>query len=164
MLDHCLQTKKKFVEFLRDKYAREPSLDLSSLLIQPIQRIPRYELLFSDIIRSSETEYLLDAPALHQCLSLVQEIARLVNDRKRETDELRKLSNLQKEFPCIRVRSLENLRERVEEKESDPNLIISFSLLFSFFVIVYSGMPCFRLFDCFGCGCGCGLGDSNMSK
>jgi len=77
----------KFHTFL-EECSRLPEsnyLDLESLLIEPIQRIPRYELLLKELVKHTPKGH-PDYDNLNDALIKVTEIARLINNRKRLRD------------------------------------------------------------------------------
>ena len=81
-----LSSNAAFTRFLSTQRARPTThgLDLMSYLIQPIQRIPRYEMLLSQLVRFAPYDSAADSLGL--ALSKVHAIACLVNERKREAE------------------------------------------------------------------------------
>jgi len=91
--DKCLSTmtdlksNSKFLKFLATKREEKDTggLDLMSFLIMPIQRIPRYELLFRELLshsRDTDEDYVESQRAY----SMVTAIATQVNERKRQAE------------------------------------------------------------------------------
>jgi len=70
---------------------KQKNLHFESLLIEPIQRIPRYELLLKEMIRScNETD--LKHEKLNKALDKVHGVAQILNERKREFEKLARMS------------------------------------------------------------------------
>jgi hypothetical protein len=65
-----------------------------SLLIQPVQRIPRYQLLLAELIKRTPEDH-IDYQDLTKALGKVVGIATFVNDRKRQSENARVLQKLQ---------------------------------------------------------------------
>jgi len=59
--------------------------NISSLLIMPIQRIPRYVLLLEDLVRHSPSPH-IDHENLTVALARMKDIAKLINEKKREAE------------------------------------------------------------------------------
>jgi hypothetical protein len=69
-------------------------LDLSSLLVMPIQRIPRYVLLLKELLKYTPESH-VDFNSIHQALSMMEETANMMNEKKREAENLEKLDQIQ---------------------------------------------------------------------
>eukprot|EP01125_Pyxidicula_operculata_P010650 TRINITY_DN3505_c2_g1_i3.p1 TRINITY_DN3505_c2_g1~~TRINITY_DN3505_c2_g1_i3.p1 ORF type:complete len:867 (+),score=220.21 TRINITY_DN3505_c2_g1_i3:235-2835(+) len=69
-------------------------LDLSSLLITPIQRVPRYELLLQQLLKHT-TEYHADYKNLVNAKDRIQQTNKYINVKKQEQDNRIKLFELQ---------------------------------------------------------------------
>jgi hypothetical protein len=106
--DACMhdmvRKNRKFGDFLdaiSDKLVEERSrqTDLASFLIQPIQRLPRYSLLLTDILRNTDynethSAYLL----LESALLEVQNITTFVNEGKRNNEQVNQARDLIKKL------------------------------------------------------------------
>ncbi|KAM9953931.1 hypothetical protein ACTFIR_009038 [Dictyostelium discoideum] len=79
----------------RDK--RSKYLDISSFLIQPIQRLPRYELLLRDLLKSTSTLH-KDHKYLSKGIVKIKEITMYVNDQQKERENLSQVIQIQKEL------------------------------------------------------------------
>ena len=81
-----LSMQRDFDKFLSAARSSRASagLDLMSYLIQPIQRIPRYEMLLTQLVKSAP--YPSCTASLSAALAKVHGIAVLVNERKREAE------------------------------------------------------------------------------
>jgi len=82
------------------KDSRCKGLDLASLLILPIQRIPRYVLLLEDMVRHT-TQNHADFPNLRNALWKMKAVAEYVNDKKREADNIHEVLNVQEKVGKI---------------------------------------------------------------
>ena len=79
-LDKFLKKSKETIKECR-------GLDLSSFLILPIQRIPRYELLLKTLMKYTPPSY-MDYEALKNCLELIVDVNKHLNERSRQKDAL----------------------------------------------------------------------------
>jgi len=70
---------------------------LSSLLIQPVQRLPRYELLLKDLIRHTEKGH-SDYALLNIGLQRVVRVTTHVNEKKGDKENLSQIVGLQKKL------------------------------------------------------------------
>jgi len=90
-----LSEKSSFAEFLNRQKDTNNILDLPSLLIMPIQRIPRYKMLLEQVVKfTPETHH--DYKALMNALERVSEVALLVNESVRKKQNLEQLAELEK--------------------------------------------------------------------
>jgi hypothetical protein len=85
----------------RDERAR--GLDAGAFLIMPIQRLPRYEMLFSELRKASQPgDPAVDAAsltALDEALASVRQLTVHVNEQRRRTDSMAKLAEVQRQLP-----------------------------------------------------------------
>lgn len=92
------RTNSKFKKFLSDQgkcHSSVVSLDLlESLLITPIQRIPRYNLLLADLIKNTPEDH-PDLPKLKEALKRMIEMAEQVNLAVKFTENKKKLIQIQ---------------------------------------------------------------------
>ena len=94
---NSLRNNRRFQDFLTRMRARLNDislLDLTSYLIMPVQRVPRYVLLLSSILSytlSSDSEYEL----LHAALDSIKSVAMYVNEGKKHVENLSKLVDVQ---------------------------------------------------------------------
>ncbi|ELP93399.1 Rho/RAC guanine nucleotide exchange factor, putative [Entamoeba invadens IP1] len=107
--DNCLQVLKKLeqdkivvqhLEDLRQKIKASNQLDLRSYLIMPIQRLPRYVLLFTDLMKHTPENF-PDFTRLKKVLEEIQKVAILVNQCMVQGEKLRRLVEIsqQVDFP-----------------------------------------------------------------
>jgi RhoGEF domain len=94
-------TNERFAEFHTSRRSMvikgRNMLDLPSLLIQPIQRIPRYSLLLADLIKRTDCEH-ADRANLERALELVSAVADEVNNVIKDSENARRMIQLQKRF------------------------------------------------------------------
>jgi hypothetical protein len=64
--------------------------DLDSFMIMPIQRVPRYVLLFDDLLRSTPDGH-CDHAALTDAVAQVRKVATVINESKKQADNAQKL-------------------------------------------------------------------------
>lgn len=83
----------KFVNFLAKQH-QECGQPLESLLIMPIQRIPRYILLLKELIKNTE-RYGPDLPVLEKAFKAVSEIATKINSCKKAAEDGERILHLQ---------------------------------------------------------------------
>jgi len=97
VLSEC-KKKSKFLHFLED--ARENDAggqDIEALLILPIQRIPRYNLLLSQLVKYTWKDH-IDYPFLEAAYEKMTEVANYVNEKKREFENVAKVREIQAAF------------------------------------------------------------------
>ena len=84
-LENDMQSNQEFAKAINEGTALDKyDLDIFSLLITPIQRIPRYELLLKDLIKNTPTEH-IDFANLEKAKNEMQEVNKLINTRVGET-------------------------------------------------------------------------------
>eukprot|EP00475_Leptophrys_vorax_P039926 TRINITY_DN7314_c0_g1_i2.p1 TRINITY_DN7314_c0_g1~~TRINITY_DN7314_c0_g1_i2.p1 ORF type:complete len:548 (-),score=137.87 TRINITY_DN7314_c0_g1_i2:28-1638(-) len=90
-----LKNNKKFQSFLQER-RKDPvcKLPLTSYLIMPIQRVPRYELLLRELVKKTPKES-DEYDALHQAYLRVQKVAQHINEIKRQVENAAKLFEIQ---------------------------------------------------------------------
>jgi len=108
-----VQKRPKFVEFAKLRSKANPIHVISALLIQPIQRIPRYEMLLKDLVKSTWQSH-DDLDALEIALDKIVGAATFINDQKRKTETLARLLEIQTEVGDL-IEIYETGREIVSE-------------------------------------------------
>eukprot|EP01083_Nonionella_stella_P177341 622996_1 len=73
------------------------NLPLESLIILPIQRIPRYNILLKEIIKNTESDH-PDLEQLQQALSKISEVSDTINAKMKEWDSRIKVQNIENRF------------------------------------------------------------------
>ena len=76
-----------FANFLKEKEAtNEDRLSLFDLMIQIVQRFPRYILLLQDLLKETSEDH-VDRASLKHALTTLEFVCNLVNERKREYEQ-----------------------------------------------------------------------------
>eukprot|EP00727_Mastigamoeba_balamuthi_P002605 m51a1_g12341 hypothetical protein (464) ;mRNA; f:510629-512610 len=110
-IDHTLRTRHEWVELCRQcmeaPEADTPSITifLTSYLIQPIQRIPRYVLLLNDMLKHTP-KMCDDRKKLKKALALLNEIAAEVNQYMKRAEQGSKALEIQQHLIGSNVPSL----------------------------------------------------------
>eukprot|EP01103_Thecamoeba_quadrilineata_P019690 TRINITY_DN808_c0_g1_i1.p1 TRINITY_DN808_c0_g1~~TRINITY_DN808_c0_g1_i1.p1 ORF type:complete len:863 (-),score=170.63 TRINITY_DN808_c0_g1_i1:203-2791(-) len=90
-----MQKKSGFYTYVKRQENEDPgAIELSSYLIQPVQRIPRYVLLLKELIKFTKPEH-PDYANLHKALDHIRGIAEKINKEKSNTDNQIKLMAIQ---------------------------------------------------------------------
>eukprot|EP01122_Echinamoeba_exundans_P014850 TRINITY_DN6821_c0_g1_i1.p1 TRINITY_DN6821_c0_g1~~TRINITY_DN6821_c0_g1_i1.p1 ORF type:complete len:799 (+),score=136.73 TRINITY_DN6821_c0_g1_i1:138-2399(+) len=92
--------KKSVVKALFDSVQKRPSLKNMSLehhLIAPIQRVPRYELLFRELVKFTPDEH-VDAEGTRASLQAVTELAAWINEERRRWDASSKVRKIMAKY------------------------------------------------------------------
>ncbi|GAM24874.1 hypothetical protein SAMD00019534_080490 [Acytostelium subglobosum LB1] len=107
-ITECRAQNEKFVKLLETNRASEKcmGLDLASLLIMPIQRIPRYVMLLQDLVKFTNESH-ADYENLSVALKKMKDVAEYVNEKKREAENLIQVLKIQNNL----VGMTENLAE-----------------------------------------------------
>lgn len=92
-----ISKQDKFKKWL-EKTETDCQRTLDSLLLEPIQRVPRYELLLKDLLKHT-TEENPDFIALKDALGLIQKIATDCNENIRRAENDLRLYAISKRFP-----------------------------------------------------------------
>ncbi|KAF2074898.1 hypothetical protein CYY_003817 [Polysphondylium violaceum] len=109
-----LKKKKDFSNFL-DKAkgdSRANGLDLTSLLIMPVQRLPRYVLLLNELLKNTPENH-PNAKLLDKCIQGIKEVTIFINEAKRDDENHSKLNTIQ-----------DSLIDKVTMMDSNRKLII----------------------------------------
>jgi hypothetical protein len=86
---------KAFKAFVCSQESRpEVQLKLNSLLITPIQRIPRYKMLLEDVIKKTPDKH-PDKDALKQALQQIGDVAQHIEERLKEYEMTKVMLNIQ---------------------------------------------------------------------
>jgi len=98
----CVEKNKKKAPFkeLLDLNFMDPrgkGLDLSSFLIQPVQRLPRYELLLKDLIKNTEHTH-GDYQDLCDGMQRVVKVTTHINEKKREKESVNQVAKLKSQL------------------------------------------------------------------
>ncbi|KNC54738.1 uncharacterized protein AMSG_01588, partial [Thecamonas trahens ATCC 50062] len=96
------KAKNKAFKTYVDAFAAAVGMNLPAFLIMPVQRIPRYILLLSDLIKHTAEDH-PDYPALERALFKVKEVADYINRAAREFAELKAVAATLKGAPRVLV-------------------------------------------------------------
>ena len=98
-LNRCRTKKEKFAQWLSEREALSDlqGLKLGALLILPVQRIPRYQLLLSSLSQHTWESH-ADYQDLRKATLAIQEVAIYLNDKKRLADNIAKVTEIQEQF------------------------------------------------------------------
>mmetsp|Transcript_8901 Transcript_8901/g.13292 ORF Transcript_8901/g.13292 Transcript_8901/m.13292 type:complete len:532 (-) Transcript_8901:181-1776(-) len=91
-----LRKQKKFTNFIRGA-RKSAKMEITSYLIQPVQRIPRYVLLLKELKKYTWPEH-EEYENLVKALSKAKEIALHVNERKRQIEHMSKTLEVQQKI------------------------------------------------------------------
>ena len=108
-LQNCTK-RASFTNWL-DPY-RQANMDcvpLESLLIMPIQRIPRYRMLLEEVVKYTPEEH-IDYKDLCTALETIKEIAKFINERKRESEYMDKVVKIQSKIKGLNMIIVHPLR------------------------------------------------------
>lgn len=89
LVDQLRKDNSKLEHFLVDK-SKDPvlkGLDLGAYLINPVQRIPRYNMLLKELVKYTWDDH-PDAVNLKKAEQVVANVAEIINEKKREAEEL----------------------------------------------------------------------------
>lgn len=89
------RTNKRFIEFLKLYEFTDVMLNqnIESLLVVPVQRIPRYVLLLQDLVKHTPSDH-ADAEGTKAALSLIKDLADYINRNRREYENREKLETI----------------------------------------------------------------------
>jgi hypothetical protein len=93
------QRKEKYSRFLESCQQRPETqrLDLPSFLIMPIQRIPRYQLLLTDLLKNTRRDH-KDYKNLKAAVDAIVQVAQYINEQKRIYESTQKIIELQEKI------------------------------------------------------------------
>ena len=138
-LVECRDKWPQFAEFL-DKKAGSGVMPLDSLLIMPVQRIPRYKLLLEEIIKQKPDDD-SDQAELQEALRKVKSQAEECNEATRRRENIMKLREIQSRFKgleladparrFIREGKLYRVRSRMEQPAHCTFYLFDDALMYS---------------------------------
>jgi len=127
----------RFTAFLKECQSKASSnLDLASLLIQPVQRLPRYQLLINELLKHTEPDH-VDYQNLNEALKSVKDLNIYINEKKRMSDNRTKISDLQRKITQMPLILEQAQRVLVTEGElqgmsnKNPRKRLSYVFLFN---------------------------------
>ncbi|KAM9964419.1 hypothetical protein ACTFIW_004182 [Dictyostelium discoideum] len=105
-INNLRKSNTKFESFIVEKEYNDNYKSIGTYLILPIQRIPRYTLLLTELLKNTWSDH-LDYNNLQLSLKKMQEVALYVNEKKREAENIAKVTEIQNNF----IGKFENLAE-----------------------------------------------------
>eukprot|EP01102_Stenamoeba_stenopodia_P020878 TRINITY_DN8286_c0_g1_i1.p1 TRINITY_DN8286_c0_g1~~TRINITY_DN8286_c0_g1_i1.p1 ORF type:complete len:670 (+),score=210.29 TRINITY_DN8286_c0_g1_i1:111-2120(+) len=95
-LGSCQQSSKSFANWIKERESAPQlgNLHLSDFLINPIQRVPRYVMLFQDLLKHTSSDH-KDYKNLEKLITELQNVASLINERKRQAEQMEKVLTVQ---------------------------------------------------------------------
>eukprot|EP01132_Coremiostelium_polycephalum_P002514 gene2514-3112_t len=118
IINNYRKNNSKFESYVTDKeYADQKTI--GSYLILPIQRIPRYTLLLNDLVKNTWSDH-LDYNNLTEAFKKMQEVASYVNEKKREAENIAKVTEIQNNF----IGKFDNLAEPHRRFVFEGNLCV----------------------------------------
>eukprot|EP00475_Leptophrys_vorax_P015286 TRINITY_DN21663_c0_g1_i1.p1 TRINITY_DN21663_c0_g1~~TRINITY_DN21663_c0_g1_i1.p1 ORF type:complete len:721 (+),score=193.36 TRINITY_DN21663_c0_g1_i1:1965-4127(+) len=101
-LVNSLYKKEKFKNFLQqnERTASAKGLDLESLLITPVQRVPRYKLLLEVLLKCTDVSH-PDYQDIKDALDLISTVAAQINNAIKESTRREDMLNIQMQFKEI---------------------------------------------------------------
>jgi hypothetical protein len=97
MVTQLLATNAKFAESHAKAMDEAKGMNLNSLLITPIQRVPRYKLLLTEVLKFSEDSH-PDTAQLNGALVEISKAALLINEAVRKEEQRETLKELEDRF------------------------------------------------------------------
>jgi len=141
ILEKIRRKNTKFRDFLEAALedSRSRNLDISSFLIQPVQRLPRYELLLKDLIKSTSPKH-PDFDDLNKALQRINEVAIFINEKKRDKENVVSVTNLQSTLEGKLVETIKwqphHRQIREGEGQSTTNKKVNYVILINEFILL----------------------------
>jgi RhoGEF domain len=92
----CRKEYRSFRRFVA-AFHKDPTvkhLGLEDLLIQPVQRVPRYVMLIGDLFKKTKSHH-ADHTSLDQALAKLREVAAFINEQKRHSENVLRIYEIQ---------------------------------------------------------------------
>ncbi|KAH3744703.1 rho guanine nucleotide exchange factor 39 [Pelomyxa schiedti] len=147
------KSNEQFIAFMQEAFERakmskpESNVHIASLLIMPIQRIPRYVLLLKELLKlTPPTDK--DLAKLVEALHKVETVAQHLNTRKQHAENLEKLYKLQLQFTGSLTKQLVNEPSRQYVWEGEVFQIDTHNALASRTLFIFT--DCFLIAKNFG--------------
>eukprot|EP00002_Diphylleia_rotans_P014672 TRINITY_DN2857_c0_g1_i4.p1 TRINITY_DN2857_c0_g1~~TRINITY_DN2857_c0_g1_i4.p1 ORF type:complete len:1284 (+),score=195.02 TRINITY_DN2857_c0_g1_i4:92-3943(+) len=155
--DNALETYKRcstnpmYANFLKEclKDPQSHNLDLPSLLIQPVQRLPRYKLLLDELAKITPQDH-PDYEDLQEARNIIQKTTHYTNAQVRTAnmrEKLAKIDGFEKLFLPTRHYVYEASGTLTEGPKCETNLGPSMIILFSDIFIVVVGRTIYKQID-----------------
>jgi len=85
---------EKFQRFIQRVNDTNQTFRIHNTLITPIQRVPRYILLLTDLLKKTDKDH-PDYKNIENALNSIEDIAKYINEKKREAENIAKISEIQ---------------------------------------------------------------------
>lgn len=95
LMEKLVKTKPKIAQFLENARSRCAGLGLDSLMITPIQRIPRYILLLREIQKNINPSDQKTHGQMEAAMKAMQEVADGINEAKRQEEKYQELIEIE---------------------------------------------------------------------
>jgi hypothetical protein len=106
----------KFAAFLREREAKTGTIvPIENYLIMPVQRIPRYSLLLDELVKHTWKSH-PDFENLQRSLTRMNEVAVIVNEKKRERDNMMKVLSTYKSLNTLKPEMMKMLLDQKNRK------------------------------------------------
>lgn len=106
----------KFAAFLREREAKTGTIvPIENYLIMPVQRIPRYSLLLDELVKNTWKGH-PDFDNLTRSLTRMNEVAVIVNEMKRERDNMMKVLQVYKSLNTLKPEMMKMLLDQKNRK------------------------------------------------
>lgn len=122
IMTRLMKTNPSFAQFITDarQLPEVAGLDLSAFLITPVQRIPRYNLLLRDLMKYTQSvagpeNIHADLEGLNQALEKMETMAKLINERKRQSESILRVGEIADSVIGIEINLVEANRYFVKE-------------------------------------------------
>jgi len=146
----CRKKNKRLGQWIEETEANPnlSGLKLGSLLILPVQRIPRYSLLLRDMLRHTWQEH-IDFKDLEESTTNMESVATYLNNKKAEAENIAKVNDLWSNFSGANFDELadptrryvgEELFKIVKEKGDKPRKLYLFNDVIVVAKIIKKGM------------------------
>ncbi|KAL6077133.1 Rho guanine nucleotide exchange factor (GEF) 17, variant 2 [Balamuthia mandrillaris] len=113
-----LSEQQQFATFLKEAERKSRCRqDIHSLLIMPVQRLPRYQLLLKELLRFTHEEH-VDYAHLKQASELATELNSVINENKRRSDCMAKMGSIQSSVEQIPFELVAPTRLFVDDVEA----------------------------------------------
>ncbi|XP_050409278.1 rho guanine nucleotide exchange factor 39 [Patella vulgata] len=115
-LQECLQKSSKFTDYLQNQEQRPElhGLKLTSLLITPIQRVPRYKMLLQELVQCTPADN-YDYNLISEAAKQMGEIASHINEHVRQHENFQKMLSIQNSFDSSAPKLMSPGRQFIKE-------------------------------------------------
>jgi len=149
ILEERKEKQSGFRDFLKEQQEKSNGQGLSSFLILPIQRVPRYELCLREIIKLTDADN-PDLPNLKNCFEKVCEVNKSINSNVLDFQDREKVKSVEERFAmgqdvALVAPARKYVREGYLKKVSRKKDIRYLFILFSDMLLYCSGKEAKKL-------------------